>query len=214
MSDLSEAPLALGQLTNGVSLRCVTESYNVFSNNGILPTPRSYYCVLDRNGESIISTEASQKRVLSTATAKIMNQLLTGVVEDGTASQISLKEYVDTAGKTGTSGADRDRLFIGYTPYYTAGIWCGYADGRSVGKNSPNHIQIWDKVMQSIHSETVFRDNYGDIKSFDASGLVVQHYCRKSGMIPNENCQLDDENSIDYGYFTNKNMPVRECDYH
>ena len=214
MSDLAEAPLALGQLTVGVPLRTLTESYNAFVNDGILISPRSYYCVLDKDGAYIVTTEQSKKRIMRSDTARIMNQLLSSVVEDGTASQIKLKEYVDAAGKTGTSGADRDRLFVGYTPYYTAGIWCGYSDGRSVGKNSPNHLEIWDSIMQRIHSETVFKNNYGEIKSFDTSGLSVQHYCKKSGMIPTENCKLDDDNAIVYGYFSADNMSKEECSYH
>ncbi len=214
ISDLAEAPLALGQLSRGVSLRTLTESYNVFPSGGILRKGKSYYSVLDKNGETIVSAESSEKRVMKSDTAKIMNQMLSCVVEDGTARQIKLKESVDTAGKTGTSGGDRDRLFIGYTPYYTAGIWTGYSDGKEVGRNTPNHIEIWDGVMEKIHEQTVFKNNYDDILGFDTSGLTVQHFCKMSGMIPGDNCELDDENVIDFGYFTSDNIPNEICRYH
>ena len=156
LTDIAEAPLALGQLSIGESIRKLTESYNVFPNSGILPRGSSYHVVYDKDGRVIIKSEQSSIRVFRKSTADIMNQLLMEVVNDGTARRITLKESVDTAGKTGTSSGDRDRLFIGYTPYYTAGIWCGFSGGSGeVGANSPTHLEIWDRIMTEIHEELV-----------------------------------------------------------
>lgn len=47
----------------------------------------------------------------------------------GTASPARLSN-MSVAGKTGTTSDDNDRWFAGYTPYYTAVVWCGY-DQRS-----------------------------------------------------------------------------------
>lgn len=215
ISDMNKAPLALGQLSYGVSLRKLTEAYNAFPNNGVLCSGRSYSDVYDRDGNLIVSKKVNNKRIYSTDTAQIMNQLLSEVVLDGTGRQIRLKENVDTAGKTGTSGNDKDRLFVGYTPYFTAGIWCGF--GKSdlqVGHNVPNHLQIWDEVMKRIHERFVF-SNYADtIDSFDTSRITVAPYCSKSGNIPTEWCELDDESVIKFGYFRDKNTPRKECEYH
>lgn len=215
VTDMAEAPLALGQLTHGVSLRRVTESYNVFPNAGVLPTGSSFYGVFDKNGELVLEGSNSKKVVFRTDTAKIMNQLLMEVVQEGTAKQIMLKSIVDTAGKTGTSGGDQDRLFIGYTPYYTAGIWCGFSGGNnSVGINSPNHLQIWDSVMSEIHNKLIFDKYDEDVKSFDTSNLIVQPYCSISGCLPNENCEMYDEVIIKYGYFSAGNSLTKVCDKH
>ena len=215
ISDLNKSPLALGQLSYGVSLRKLTEAYNAFPNEGVLCSGRSYSEVYDRDGNIIINKEVEKKRIYSEETAQIINQLLSGVVYDGTARQIKLKETVDTAGKTGTSGNDFDRLFIGYTPYFTAGIWCGFGqNGKAVGQNSPTHLQIWDSIMREVHDSLVL-DNYDDrTESFNTNALTVAPYCSKSGLMPTEWCEHDDEAEIKLGYFGSKKTSETECDYH
>lgn len=214
LSDLSAAPLALGQLSYGVSLRKLTEAYNVFPSEGIYSNGRSYIKVYGRAGEVIVSKDAERKRLLSEDTAQVMNQLLSGVVWDGTARQIRLKELVDVAGKTGTSGSDKDRLFIGYTPYFTAGIWCGYGNAdKSVGQNTPNHLQIWDEVMRTIHDKTVFCNYNEETVSFSTDKLIIAPYCSSSGMKVTEECELYDDSTVKLGYFKHNNYPKEEC-YH
>jgi len=214
VTDLAEAPLALGQLSYGISLRSITEAYNVFPGDGILAKGNSYYCVLDKEGKEILSSDSDKKRIFDASTAQVMNQMLMNVVKDGTARRITLDEVVDTAGKTGTSGGDKDRLFVGYTPYVTAGIWCGYSNGQSVGVNIPSHLDIWDRVMREIHNR-VFLTGYSEsVKGFDTNLLVIKPYCSISGDAPGENCELDDYATIKYGYFTKKRSPDEECEYH
>ena len=143
-----------------------------------------------------------------------MSQLLSLVVESGTASKITLKNMIDTAGKTGTSGNDMDRWFIGYTPYYTAGIWCGYQNKESsVGNHERNHLKIWDEVMKLIHEEKI---GYSEIsKSFSTEGLIYAPYCKDSGKCLSEACEYDPRGErIAYGYFIKGTEPKEACDRH
>lgn len=214
VSDLGSAPLALGQLSYGVSLRALTEAYNVFSNEGVISKGRSYTRVYDRDGKAILENKESRKRLYSTDTAQLMTQLLSSVVTDGTARQIRLKEIVDVAGKTGTSGNDRDRLFVGYTPYLTAGIWCGYGGSDTpVGQNDPSHLKIWDEVMTLIHEKTVFKGYDENIRAFSTDKLLIAPYCSKSGYTPSEFCELNDDSHVKLGYFKCSDLENRECEY-
>ncbi len=212
-TDLAESPLALGQLTVGISLRKLTECYNVFPNYGVLSSGNSFYAVKDKNDNIICESVGQKRRIFKSETAQIVNQILMNVLTDGTAKQVKLKENVDTAGKTGTSGSDKDRLFIGYTPYFTAGIWCGYSDGRSVGTNSPSHIEIWDKVMTRIHNELVLIDYDESYEYFNTSSLYHVPYCPFSGSIINSSC-IEDGCEPLYGYFSEDNLPSEKCKYH
>ena len=145
-----------------------------------------------------------------------MNKLLMNVTENGTASKITLKNMVDTAGKTGTSGDDKDRLFIGYTPYLTAGIWCGYKDSdKSISKISPTHIKIWDEVMTQIHTDILNDIPDSEIKSFSSAGLIKMEYCKDSGKRHTEICSYDPRGSrLEVGYFMKKSIPYGVCTRH
>lgn len=212
VTDLAIAPLALGQLSDGVSLRKLTEAYTVFPSEGKMTEGRSYIAVFDADGNILIENKKEEKIIADKMAARVMNQLLMRVVESGTASKIRLKELYDTAGKTGTSSNDKDRLFIGYTPYYTGGIWCGYPDNsKSVGNHNRNHLDVWDAVMTAIHEETV-TDNF---KSFSTKGLISAAFCLDSGELFSEDCLYDARGSrVSYGYFIKGTEPSEECHRH
>lgn len=214
VTDIDMAPLALGQLTHGISLRKLTEAYTVFSNDGTLQKCRSYTSVYNGNGECILDNSCDVKTVFTKETARIMNKLLMRVVDCGTAKSITLKNTVDTAGKTGTSGNDIDRLFVGYTPYYTAGIWCGYSgEAQSIGYQSITHLHIWDEVMKKVHEAKLEKTE--NIESFSIDGLKYLPYCKDSGGMFSDRCIYDPRGErLEYGYFTDTNKPNLLCDRH
>ena len=213
LTDIAIAPMALGQLGRGVSLRTLTEGYGALSGDGIWRESNSYVYLLDHNGRIVIEKEKEERQVFKRTTARIMNQLLMTVVNDGTAKNITIKEKVNTAGKTGTSGGSRDKSFIGYTPYYTAGIWCGYdTSDRAVMGLAKSHLEVWDEVMTDIHRD-IFESE--DIREFSKDGIYKLPYCMDSGGLFTDNCIYDPRgNRQEYGYFTEDNQPTGYCDRH
>lgn len=198
LTDVDIAPLALGQLTYGVPLRRLTSAYTVFPSDGVYRNSRSYIKVISSRGEVVLENSKSEKRVFRPEAARLMNKLLEGVCDSGTARSITLKNAVDTAGKTGTSGADRDRLFIGYTPYVTGGIWCGYTDKNiPVGNHSPSHLAVWDGVMQKIH-EYILKNDESPI-GFSDEGLEYLPYDTDTGEIIHDGAS--DTEGVEWGYF-------------
>ena len=198
ITDVDVSPLALGQLSYGVPLIKLTSAYTVFAADGIHRKCRSYTEVLNSRGEQVLENKVQEKRVFRKETARIMNKLLEGVCERGTARSITLGEMVDTAGKTGTSGADRDRLFVGYTPYITAGIYCGYPDRKSaVGNNSPSHLEIWDSIMHKVH-EYILANNEAPL-GFSLEGLQYLPYRTDTGEIIYG--EIPNDTEVEWAYF-------------
>ena len=215
VSDMGIAPLALGQLSKGVTLRQLTNAYTAFPRDGVLKQGNTYSVVLNSEGDVLVSSDSIEKRIYSEQTARIMNQILMNVVDSGTARSIRLKEQIDTSGKTGTSGNNYDRLFVGYTPYYTAGIWCGYPDrSGTVSGVYPTHLNTWDDVMEKIHCECVFASSLDPI-SFATKGLVRCEYCKDSGALLSDICHCDLRGDrVRVGYFAKDNLPKTICDIH
>jgi len=206
ITDMEMAPLALGQLSRGIPLRSLTEAYTVFPNRGVLRNAKSYLGVFDYEGKILLENPSVEKRIYDSDTANLVTQLLSTVVENGTARSVKLKNIVDTAGKTGTSGNDKDRLFIGFTPYYTAGIWTGYRNSdKSVGTQSPNHIELWDKIMTKLHEVTLEDSNSDDYKGFSTEGLIRIEYCLDTGKAASEECT-----NTEYGYYK-KQTVLEDC---
>ena len=208
-NDRDLAALALGQLNYGVTLRELSAAYTVFADAGVYHPWRSYYRVLDAEGRVLLSQPDRGEVVLSAGNAAIMTKLLQGVVEHGTSSAITLNKTVECAGKTGTTNADGDRWFVGYTPDLICGVWCGYEypeplEGRNLCTD------IWNRVMGSIVKEQ------GGKKRFDVPSDVVKvSYCRDSGMLLDESCTADPRgNRAEIGWFLKGKEPQTHCTCH
>jgi penicillin-binding protein 1A len=155
--DNGSASLALGQPTNGVTLRELTAAYSIFQ-EGIMSKPRSYYKVTDMSGVVILDNAPTQKDTVSRETAAVMTKLLETVVDTGTAAgKVSLDKKIDVAGKSGTTQNNYDRYFIGYTPELLAGVWMGYDYPKDLSVFGGNvSVYIWDEVMERIVNESGF----------------------------------------------------------
>lgn len=209
-NDKNEAPLALGQLTEGETLLNVTKCYTAFANGGILSKPRSYLYVTDSNDNVILSNDYYGERIISADCASLMNIMLENVVENGTAKGLTLKSEIQVAGKTGTSGENKDKWFIGYTPYYTCGIWVGYDIPQSITASSNSALTLFDTIMKKAH---VDKDKNATI--FNSANLEIREFCVDSGKIPTESCKIDPRlNRVQTGYFIRGTEPVDKCDRH
>ncbi len=208
--DKNEAPLALGQLTEGETLLSVTDAYTAFSSGGINSTPRSYYYVTDYNGNVILSNDYKKERVVSEDCASVMNIMLKNVVKNGTARGISLKNSFEIAAKTGTSGSNKDKWVVGYTPYYMCGIWVGFDTPKEMSSNSSSAISLFDAIMTRAHAG---KDNSATL--FNSGNLVERDFCVDSGELATDLCHLDLRlNRVQRGYFIRDYVPSEPCHRH
>ena len=211
-TDMDIAPLALGATSLGVSLREMTGAYTVFADDGTFHSPITYYEVRDRSGNVILENKTKGERLLSPDTADIMTKLLTNVVTHGTADCVRLNCGDPVAGKTGTSNANTDRWFIGYTPEYVCGVWYGFKDARDIGyyKNNPA-CTVFDGLTEAVYKIIPPADF-----DFETSGNVVRClFCRDSGKKLCAECSADLRGSrADVGYFKKGTEPSAACDRH
>lgn len=213
-SDVDYAPMALGGLTNGATVREMAQAYTALANYGYYSEAISYTKVVDANGETILSNEENEPTQVfehPESTPYYMNDLLTNVVEDGTGKLAAI-DGIDVAGKTGTTTDNKDRWFAGYTPYYVGVCWFGYDERYGLPSLSPNPaVAAWSEVMDELHEDK-------PDKSFDEPAedtFVEAEYCLDSGLGPERACYGDVRGSrVETGWFYVDDVPEEECDLH
>ena len=195
VTDIDLSPLALGQFSYGITVKEITAGYTIFPNMGVYSKPRLYLSVTDSNGNNVLTSDSEQEIVISEQTASVMTKLLMSVTEyhgGGTANNMSLAQVMDAAGKTGTSTADFDRWFIGFTPYYLAGVWVGYDNNIALSSFASNPASnIWNVVMTELHRKYIDAAAAGtlELEKFSMSpGVQEFTCCRDTGLLANEYC--------------------------
>lgn len=155
--------LALGGISNGVSNLELTAAYAAIANGGVYTEPILYSKILDQNGNVLIDNVPEKRTVMKDSTAWLLTSAMEDVVNKGTGTAAKMSNYgIAQAGKTGTTNEWRDLWFVGYTPYYTAGIWLGYDDNISMrGRINYSYIEhktLWKNIMDEVHQGLEDRD--------------------------------------------------------
>lgn len=219
ITDKAQAPLALGQFSYGITLWELTAGYTMFPNEGVYSKSRLWTKVCDSDGNVILENEPDYEIAISEESASIMTKMMQNVVESGTATAVTVDQYVDVAGKTGTTSADFDRTFIGFTPYYVCGCWVGYDMNQALSDFWQNPaVAVWDKVMTMLQEKINARAAAAgeEIQSFKFSdNLVKATYCKDSGMLISDACNADPRGSrAESGWFTSDTVPTETCNVH
>ena len=189
-SDMGIAALGMGALTEGVTVREMTNAYSTFTNKGVYREGRTYLAVLDAAGQVVLENEQSSRTILSQKTVDYVNYCLDGAVAEGTGTVADLYAElgIDVAGKTGTTGENKDRYFAGYTGYYTAAVWCGFEIPEQIvleGVTSNPAARLWKAVMLQIH------EGKENIPLYDTSKMVEVRICLESGKLACDACEVD-----------------------
>lgn len=148
--DCDYAPMALGELTYGLTVREMAQAYCPFVNDGIFTYSRTYSLVTDKGGNIVIDNAPSTIQAFKPNTAYTMTYMMQNGVENGTGGEAALWT-MPVAGKTGSSSNYQDRWFVGCTPYYVAAVWTGYDMPERIHVSGNPAAQLWKKVMTPVH---------------------------------------------------------------
>ena len=188
--DENYAPLGVGAMTEGVYAIEMCAAYTTFGNSGVYHSPYCYYTVTNFDGSKVYLTHNDEgQQVMAPGTADVMNKLLQTVVtdyaNDGTAIGYAIDDF-EMFAKTGTTTDEKDRWFIGGSPYYVCTVWMGYAEHPAPLNFYTNYCgELYKRVMNDIHRglpEKTF--TYSD-------ELVSQYFCTGSGDLDNGSCYSD-----------------------
>ncbi len=146
---------SLGGLTNGASTVEMASAYSTLENDGVFRDPTCVKKITDSEGNTIVNNKGirEERQIYEETAARMMTDILSGVLIRGTARGHALSNDMACAGKTGTTSDKKDGWFCGFTPYYTTSVWVGYDSPRTLndlyGNTYP--LTIWYNFMEDIH---------------------------------------------------------------
>lgn len=200
------APLAVGGVTEGFTMRELVSGYTVFANKGVYSDARYVTKIETHDGKVLYDGSVDKRIVFSPQTAYIITDILTNLV--GSSAQAKMSN-VQVAGKSGTTSSFKDRWFIGYTNEFLAGIWWGYDIPAELQNTA--HVRMWKDVMTQIYKTAGISSS-----SFtEPDGIVTCTYCACSGKLAGPYCSSDPYgNQVRTGKFKSGTEPTETCDVH
>lgn len=203
-----------------VTNEMLTAAFASIANDGIYQKPTYYTKVLDRQGNILLESVPSQTRIIKSSSAALLTNAMEdvissdssyyyqyGITPTGTLCQV---DSMTLAGKSGTTTSGSDVWFIGYSPYYTCGIWSGYDDSKVLSNGTEYHKTIWQKIMARIHADL---DNKDFVFTDELESAKI---CSKSGLLAVDGvCNSSSSNASVYTeYFAPGTAPTSYCDRH
>lgn len=222
---------ALGGLYEGVTNLELTNAFATIANGGKYQKPKFFTKILDQDGNVLIDlTTEEPEQVMKESTAFLLTDAMSESMVYNRAyassggpnvTSTSTRAHFDgmsLAGKSGTTTSNNDIWFVGYSPYYTAGIWGGCDDNQKLSDSRTGeynggtsfHKDIWRKIMQRVH------ENLSDPGFEQPDDIVEVRICRKSGLLPVSGvCSNDPRGSaVITEYFARGTEPKEYCDHH
>lgn len=213
------ATLCLGGITYGVSNLELTAAYAAIANKGVYTKPVYYTKIVDRSGKVILNNKPETHTVIKESTAWLLTNAMEDVCElsylygdqniRSSAPQAKV-EGLPTAGKSGTTTANNDVWFVGYTPYYTLGVWEGFDDNGYI-TTGENVKSMWNKIMTRATEGLPAKEFYASPSNIESATI-----CKKSGKlaIPGV-CDHDPGGNMAYNeFFAKGTTPTEVCDHH
>lgn len=185
--------LSLGGLTDGVTQLEVTAAYGTIANDGQYIEPYFYERVLDHDGNVLLSNVPEPVRVIKKETSYMLTDIMRGVVTSGTGTSARFRNSsMPVVGKTGTTSYNDNLTFVGYTPYYVAGVWLGYDTPKAIAMPHTYHMLLWRTVMEKIHESL-------EIKAFPYARVPSNPIVISGENIPDEEEDVELEEDLEIG---------------
>lgn len=217
VTDVALAPMVLGSMTNGMTLYELAGAYQMFGNGGLYHSLHCYTRIDDYFGNMVMQPVVTVKQAISQEAAYVMNRLMENVLHTsqgtltgraGTANGMSPQGEMDAVGKTGTTSEDKDRWFVGLTPYYVSVTWWGYDEPQKIvwsanARTNPPAM-TWKTVMEAVQADM-------PVKNFPEkpTGVLEQTFCRETGELATPACT-----DVQTGYYIDGGRVPPTCFVH
>lgn len=203
--DVDYAPLAVGGLSYGVTVKDLVNAYMVYGSGGKFDDAHIISRIENTDGQLIYKGDDEYSQVINEETAYVMNRLLQNVVQNGTGTAAQMTkngQSIPIAGKTGTTSDWFDLMFVGLNPQFVSGVWVGYKENKEIKNHwSIKSAQVWKNVI----GEWIVT-HYGDDdfpEDFPQCASVIEgQVCLATGKLAQASCPKGTT-----GYWKSDNIP-------
>jgi len=175
--------LALG--TSEATPLEIASAYTAFAGGGTRTRAASITRAVDGEGRMLFEEFApASAPVVQPATAYMITDMLTNVVEEGTARAArGMLKLSAVAGKTGTS---RDGWFVGYTPNLVCVVWIGFDDNQQLGlTGAESALPVWSEFVRGALE---LRPELGGAAFLRPAGVVSIEVDPVTGQLASPSC--------------------------
>lgn len=180
--------LALGGLTDGVTVLEMAGGYRTLANEGRFSEPKFVRYTKTKKGDVLYANDQTQQQVISKENSAILTNVLVDTAKDGTARTLSTLPFM-VASKTGTVGSNSqkhsdkpntDAWSLSYTSAHTLAIWHGAGYTSEVGGGHPTMTarNVWDSFYQNVDSETAYPSDFvlpETVMEFEIDGYALEN---------------------------------------
>ena len=207
-NDENLAALGLGAMTNGLTALDMTGAYAALANGGKYLEPLTFSKIVDSTGKVLFE---DKDRISHEVTSPETAYQITSALEDAGKSYGNIfLNGTEFATKTGTTDDYNDFWCLGYTPYYTVGIWMG-CDNQNIsltGTSAERAALMWNVINNKI------LDGY-EARTFEVpKGIVSMEVDTMSGMLPTDASRSDPRGTVITEIFGPNNKPTEEDNIH
>lgn len=207
-NDENLAAMGLGAMTNGLTALDMTGAYAALANGGKYLEPLTFSKIVDSTGKVLFE---DKDKITHEVTSPETAYQITSALEDAGKSYGNIfLNGTEFATKTGTTDDYNDFWCLGYTPYYTVGIWMG-CDNQNIsltGTSANRAALMWNVINNKI------LEGY-EAAQFDApKGIVSMEVDTMSGKLPTKASYADSRGTVITEIFGPNNKPTEEDDVH
>lgn len=168
----------------------VAQIYTPIAANGFYSPLNSIREVSDHTGKKLKRYPLKLEQRIQTDNAYLLDFALQNVMHEGTGKSVKSRfnPNAPIAGKTGTSGDQRDSWFAGYDNNRLAVVWLGNDDNLKLPlTGGTGALPIWADILLFNRSSATQRSTPANIHRVwidQGTGLMSQERCQDAVLLP------------------------------
>ena len=168
----------------------IASIYHTLANDGVMTPLRTIRSVEDVVGDQLQRYPLKVVPINEPDAVALLQFALQTAVREGTGKALyrSIDESLITAGKTGTSDAQRDSWFAGFTGQHLGIFWMGFDDNQPTPiTGATGAMGAWASLLSALPTRSLDINPHSAVEYYwvdGETGLLSGENCRRARLVP------------------------------